>query len=301
VRIAKTPRLWLSIVELALGVPMLSIAIVYLALGGEYAPCQNPATFTVQACTTVVEVSVVGLIGLGLTFFGIIGTIIGSLVRAGYLTPRHLEPHPQLGSAAETELFLAMANPLLGEAKLPRAGSVGTIAWSENLPWYMCRFKREGFRKPSQLVLSAPLRGSLAPDDWKTLLAYYIAHLKPHFSLALGFWAELVVPTSVLALMFAGVRFYWNGVLLLFGNAMIGTLLLTWFIRIFIWAKKMNLKQDIWAADSLGRENLLRLFEKIEGLKLPEVENTKRRTGWIARLWPMPNITERIKNLSSTR
>jgi len=101
VRIAKTPRLWLSIVELALGVPMLSIAIVYLALGGEYAPCQNPATFTVQACTTVVEVSVVGLIGLGLTFFGIIGTIIGSLVRAGYLTPRHLEPHPQLGSAAE--------------------------------------------------------------------------------------------------------------------------------------------------------------------------------------------------------
>ena len=88
---------------------------------------------------------------------------------------------------------------------------------------------------------------------------------------------------------------------MLFGNAMIGTLLLTWFIRIFIWAKKMNLKQDIWAADSLGRENLLRLFEKIEGLKLPEVENAKRRTGWIARLWPMPNITERIKNLSSTR
>src|SRR5207249_2422072 len=153
---------------------------------------------------------------------------------------------------------------LLGVAKLPRPRSVGTIAWSENLPWYMCRFKREGFRKPSQLVLSAPLRESLAPEDWSILLAYYIAHLKPHFSLALRFWAELVVPTSVLALMLAGVRFYWNGVLLLLGNAIIGTLLLTWFIRIFTWAKKMNLKQDIWAANSLGRENLLHLFEKVD-------------------------------------
>ena len=300
-RIAKTPRLWLSIVELALGVPMLSIAIVYLALGGEYAPCQNPATFTVQACTTVVEVSVVGLIGLGLTSFGVVGTIIDSLVRAGYLTPRHLEPHPQLASTAETEIFLAMANQLLGEAKLPRARSVGTIAWSENLPWYMCRFKRQGFRKPFQLVLPASLRGSLALDDEKTLLAYYVDRLKPRLSLVLRFWAELVVPTPVLALMFAGVRFYWNGVLLLLGNAIIGTLFLTWFIRILPWAKKMNLKQDTWAANSLGRENLLRLFEKIDSLKLPEVENTKRRTGWIARLWPMPNITERIKNLSSTR
>jgi hypothetical protein len=49
----------------------------------------------------------------------------------------------------------------------------------------------------------------------------------------------------------------------------------------------------------LGRENLLRLFEKIDSLKLPEVENSKRRTGWIARLWPVPNITERTENLNS--
>jgi hypothetical protein len=61
----------------------------------------------------------------------------------------------------------------------------------------------------------------------------------------------------------------------------------------------MNLKQDTWAANSLGRESLLRLFEKIDSLKLPEVENSKRRTGWIARLWPVPNITERTENLNS--
>ncbi len=42
----------------------------------------------------------------------------------------------------------------------------------------------------------------------------------------------------------------------------------------------------------------LELFKKIDGLNLPEVENAKRRKGWIARLWPVPNITERIANLT---
>jgi hypothetical protein len=63
--------------------------------------CQNPATFAVQACTTVAEVSVVGLIGFGLTFFGVVGTIIGGLVRAGHLTSRQLESHPPVASVDE--------------------------------------------------------------------------------------------------------------------------------------------------------------------------------------------------------
>jgi hypothetical protein len=295
----KTPRLWLSIVELVVGISMLSFAVVFVALGGGYAGCQKPATFTVQACMTVVEVSVVGLIGFGLTFFGIVGTIIGGLVRAGYLTPRQLEPHPQVASVDETNLLLATASKLLGEARLPRARSVRTISWSQNLPWYAWRFRSEGFRKPSQLVLPASLRGKLAPDEWKIILAYYFEALKPRLSLAMTYYVELIVPVPVLLLVLAGFKLYSNGVLLLFGNAITGILFLLWFIRIFPWAKRMNLKQDTWAANSLGRENLLRLFEKIDSLKLPEVENSKRRTGWIARLWPVPNITERTENLNS--
>jgi len=298
VKVAKAPRLWLSVVELAVGVSMLSVATAYVSLGGGYAECRNPATFTVEACTTVVEVAVVGLIGFGLTFFGVIGTIIGSLVRAGHLTPRQLESHLQVATVDEEKMFLATANQLLSEAKLPRAHSVGTIGWSEYLPWYECRFKREGFRKPSKLVLSAELRESLTQDDWKTLMAYYFDKLKPRFSLVMRFWAELVALPSALLLILAGIRFYWNGVILLLGQAINSILLLGWFVRIFPWAKKMSLKQDIWAANSLGRENLLRLFAKIDSLKLPDVENAKRRTGWIARLWPMPNMTERIKNLN---
>jgi len=297
----KTPRLWLSIVELVVGISMLSFAVVFVALGGGYAGCQKPATFTVQACTTVAEVSVVGLIGFGLTFFGMIGTIFGGLIRAGYLTPREPESHPQMASVDESNLLLATASQLLGEARLPRARSVGTISWSQNLPWYACRFKREGFRKPFQLVLPASLRAALALDDWKILFAYYFDRLKPRLSLAMKFWAELFVPVPVLLFVLAGFKLYSNNVLLLFGNAITGALFLVWFIRIFPWAKKVSLKQDTWAANSLGRENLLHLLEKIDSLKLPEVENAKRRTGWIAHLWPMPNITERIENLNSGR
>ena len=55
-KVAKAPRLWLSVVELAVGVSMLSVATAYVSLGGGYAECRNPATFTVEACTTVVEV-----------------------------------------------------------------------------------------------------------------------------------------------------------------------------------------------------------------------------------------------------
>ena len=166
---------------------MISVASVYVALGGGYVQCRNPASFTVEACKTVVEISVVGLVGFGLTFFGVVWTIIGGLTRAGHLTPRQTESHFQVASVDEEKIFLATANQLLGEARLPRARCAGTIAWSQNLPRDACRFKREGFRKPSQLVLSAALRGTLAPEDWKTLMAYYFDRLKPRFSLVMRF------------------------------------------------------------------------------------------------------------------
>src|SRR5947208_4658892 len=106
---------------------MLSVATAYVSLGGGYAECRNPATFTVEACTTVVEVAVVGLIGVGLTCSGVIGTIIGSLVRAGHLTPRQLESHLQVATVDEEKMFLATANQLLSEAKLQ-----GLILWGQS-------------------------------------------------------------------------------------------------------------------------------------------------------------------------
>jgi len=48
----------------------------------------------------------------------------------------------------------------------------------------------------------------------------------------------------------------------------------------------------------VGQRPLLDLFKKIDSFQLPRVENAKKRHGWVARLWPMPNITERIQNLT---
>jgi hypothetical protein len=59
------------------------------------------------------------------------------------------------------------------------------------------------------------------------------------------------------------------------------------------------LRQDKWAAQLMERGSLLALFNKIDSLKLADVENAKRRPGWIAHFWPVPNITERIINLQS--
>ena len=47
----------------------------------------------------------------------------------------------------------------------------------------------------------------------------------------------------------------------------------------------------------LGKEALISVFKRIDQLQLPQIENAKNRCGWIAPLWPMPNITERIKYL----
>jgi hypothetical protein len=41
----------------------------------------------------------------------------------------------------------------------------------------------------------------------------------------------------------------------------------------------------------------LNVFNKIDPLQLPRIKNAKRRHGWLAQLWPMPNITERIQSL----
>jgi hypothetical protein len=75
-----------------------------------------------------------------------------------------------------------------------------------------------------------------------------------------------------------------------------------WFIvRFFPMVKETILRQDKWASQKIGQDSLLALLRKIDSLALPEVEMAKKRPGWIARLWPMHSITERIYNLQSAR
>jgi hypothetical protein len=88
-----------------------------------------------------------------------------------------------------------------------------------------------------------------------------------------------------------GGRFY--------GQFIAGPVALVLLILILPLGKKLALRWDRWVAEEIGRSTLLDLFKKIDSFKLPRVENAKKRHGWVARLWPMPNITERIENLTS--
>jgi hypothetical protein len=87
-----------------------------------------------------------------------------------------------------------------------------------------------------------------------------------------------------------GGRFY--------GQFIAGPAALVLLIFILPLGKKLALRWDRWVAEEIGRSALLDLFKKIDSFQLPRVENAKKRHGWVARLWPMPNMTERIKNLT---
>ena len=68
-------------------------------------------------------------------------------------------------------------------------------------------------------------------------------------------------------------------------------------ILIFPLGKRLLLRGDKWVSE-VGQRALLDLFKKIDSFKVSRVENAKQRHGWTLRLWPIPNIIERIPNLT---
>ena len=84
---------------------------------------------------------------------------------------------------------------------------------------------------------------------------------------------------------------------ILFGSIFVPPALLLFVYQFGPSMRKLFLRLDTVAAESFGRMTLFSLFQKIDGLKLPENENAKKRVGWSAHLSPEPNITERMANL----
>src|SRR6266566_2551823 len=165
--------------------------------------------------------------------------------------------------------------------------------------WYWAGWKRKSIRKPFMLLLSADLRGKLSPEEWKILLTFYFLHLKPRLRIVLRyFWSVIggfmLIPVGgILANLEYGLqggRFY--------GQFIAGPAALVLLILILPLGKKLTLRWDRWVAEEVGQRPLLDLFKKIDSFQLPRVENAKKRQGWTLHLWPMPNITERIQNLT---
>jgi hypothetical protein len=266
-------------------------------------PLQNgrpPACFP-ESCPSLVLFAILGLAGFFVTLWGGGETIAGLLIREGLLE-YHAGPlpPPQPGSGPEDESILSMARELQRVVERPKFGEITSLAWSEYQQWYSIGWKRKNIRNPFTLLLPEDLRGRLELAEWKILLTYYFLHLKPRLRIVLRyFWSVIggfmLIPVGgILANLEYGLqggRFY--------GQFIAGPVALVLLILILPLGKKLALRWDRWVAEEIGRSTLLDLFKKIDSFKLPRVENAKKRHGWVARLWPMPNITERIENLTS--
>jgi hypothetical protein len=274
------------------------VTVAYFNVG----PLQNgrpPACFP-ESCPSLVIFAILGLAGFFVTLWGGGETIAGFLIHED-LVEYHTGPlpTPQPGSGPEDESILSIGRELQRAVKRPKFGEITSLAWSEYQQWYSIGWKRKNIRNPFTLLLPEDLRGRLALAEWKILLTYYFLHLKPRLRIVLRyFWSVIggfmLIPVGgILANLEYGLqggRFY--------GQFIAGPAVLVLLIFILPLGKKLALRWDRWVAEEIGRSALLDLFKKIDSFQLPRVENAKKRHGWVAGLWPMPNMTERIHNLT---
>ena len=268
---------------------------IYLALIGYRG---NPAECS-SACLDGVVPVVLGyllIIVFGLRAFRLF------ITGPGRVTAKRVESL-ETGSGPEDEKILAIAKELSSQRKLKRRpSSLPTLAWSDRLSWYGSGFAWQGFTKPRRLVLLVGLRNRLDLDDWRTLLNYSFMQNKPARILhVLAPFARI----ALLVMLFTGIDATLSFTLGQYTSALFGATIGPLVIILFLIGlgpafRKMFLRIDAVIASSLGNRKLLDLFEKIDGLQLPENENAKKREGWAARLWPMPNISERITNLQTS-
>jgi hypothetical protein len=275
------------------------ITIAYVK-AGPYVQNGMPAPCFPQTCPALGYFVIIGLVGFFVALWGFAQTFLGFLIREGAVEykPGPVEP-PKPGSGPEDENILSMARDLQRQVKRPKFGEITSLAWSEYQPWYGAGWKRRSIRKPFILLLAADLQGRLGAEEWKTLLTYYFLGLKPRLRLLLRFVGPFIVTLFLLILVGLLVSLeYGLQISRLYGQFVASPIILIGLILLFGTAKRVALRWDKWVAGLMNQRALLEVFEKIDSFQLPRVENAKRRHGWLARLWPMPNITERIRNLT---
>ena len=206
----------------------------------------------------------------------------------------------QIGNGEEEKRILDLLREVLRHRRMAkRIRNVESLAWSDTQSWESPRFKWQGLRKPSVLVLSAGLQGRLEIGDWKTYLNWRYLQLNTRQTVHI---AQPSIQALLPALLFiaAATSLDFNigqYASELFASIFGPPVLLLTVYRVGPAMRKLFLRVDSVAAESLGAMILLSLFKKIDSLSLPENENAKKRHGLAARLWPEPNITERIANL----
>ncbi len=225
--------------------------------------------------------------------------LFGYLSLAGVNTSKR-EEHLQAGSTQEDGQILETAKELLSNRRIQRLRPVDTLAWSDRQAWYAPPLRGAGLGKPSRIVLSAGLRGRIDIQDWRTLLAYYFQQYgsaRNTLCVLRGFakiWLLVGVSFSIGAILSLTLGRYVSS---LFATTVGPLVSLAVLFQLGPAIRNTLLTVDAAITKSMNTGKLLACFERIDRLQLPEIESAKKREGWVAHLWPMPNITQRIDNL----
>jgi hypothetical protein len=295
---------------------------VVTAHGTGYAQTSEPVTLSVKVDGT-------NLPYLGLESLAPVG---GGLLVLAYVMRRRRNrlwiaarlkeiPNFGFGQGEEDSRILAIARELCQQLRLvydPIA--VYWIIWIKVgglrvAPSDQCLLGVKG-RGRGYVQLSAAIRGRLAPDEWRPLIASaLIWNLQPELrrrrrAVNRRWW--LTIPASTVL----GILLLWlfnsfipvhnpDEFILVTPLFFLGPFGVT--LPIFLSARKANLvlrkyflEADRLAAEVVGRTQMLQTLGKIDSMRLADVEERKKEklTVWKKEgVFPWPSLTERIQNL----
>ena len=170
------------------------------------------------------------------------------------------------------------------------------------MPADQCAFRR------SRVYLPRSMKNKLEPHEWKPLLASSLIYQYDRglrLRLNLAPFVTVLGPLILLAVALVLVTpVLGSGV---FVGVFVGVDIILIFVAIFYggarfarYARRLWLTADRFAAESIGKESLLSVLQKIDAMNLPEEKRLKKRKNYLAaNVYDShrPSITERIQNL----
>ncbi len=147
------------------------------------------------------------------------------------------------------------------------------------------------------------MKGRLEPKEWRPLIASSLIHRKILARNPPGSYLVTMLAMFVFLIVGAGI------LLAIFGNGAGG---LPFFLYTVLVvppilangvtqaAKKQSLQADLEVARIFGKEELLLVLRRIDGMGIPDVISIEKR-GFSRHFSGKPSVAERIANLSQTR
>jgi len=172
---------------------------------------------------------------------------------------------------------------------------VRRIVWLDRILWHAFD-SDECFFHGRDGLFPARMKGRLAPNEWRPLIASY--KMFRYIRRNVPGRVLIMIPVTFLTLLGAGLTSRFLGAD--FG-ATFGLLLLVidgpLYVNLLTQGRKMlKLQADLLAARAEGKEELLSVLRKIQGFGLSDVVETERRQ--LSRHFSSkPSLSERIHNL----